>query len=146
MIQVNAQTEKNENIHFIKFKVYQGDFESGVPFAEMCISDIKNEKTYDCTITDFDGNAFFYINPNEYNPDSTYLKIRTLKGHTQNDYADPIKIPLNQIDILKDFDLENDLKMVVVDYKILNEKEHKKYRKKFRLILERNQTKVKDVK
>ena len=141
-----SQTENYENIYFMKFKVYQKEFNKGVPFAQICITDKKSDFIVNCISTDFDGYAFFHINPNKYNVDSTYLRIRILKGHTKSDFGKSINIPLNRISLLKDYDLENDIKITLTDYKILSEKEYKKHRKKYGLMPERQPTKAIDVK
>ena len=141
-----SQTENYENIYFIKFKVYQKKFNQGIPFAEICITDKKDDFIFNCITTDFDGYAFFYINPVKYNINSTYLRIKLLKGHTSSDFGKPINIPFNRISLLKDYNLENDIKITLTDYKILSEKEYKKHRKKYGLLPERQPTKAIDVK
>ena len=145
-IQSYSQIKEYENIHFLKFKIYQTEFDSGVPFAEICISDKNDDFIFNCIVTDFDGYAYFHINPNKYNIDSTYLRIRILQGHTNNDYGNPTKIPLNQIELLIVFKFDNDLRIALTDYKILNEKEYKKHRKKYGLMPDRKPTKAIDVK
>lgn len=134
-----------ENIYFLKFKVFQTELESGIPFVEICISDKNSEFIINCIETNFDGYAFFHINPNKYHVDSTYLRVRTLKGNN-NDYGKPFKIPLNEIDLLKEIKIENDLKIALTEYKILNKKEYNKHRKKYGLMPERQPTKAIDVK
>lgn len=140
-----SQTKKYENIYFINFKVYQKEFNKGVPFVEICITDKKDDYIFNCITTDLDGYAFFHINPNKYNIDSTYLRIRMLKGNTKNDYGKPIEIPLDRISLLKDYDLGNDLKITLTDYKILNEKEYEKHRKKYGFMPERQPIRAIDV-
>lgn len=140
-----SQTKKYENIYFIKFKVYQKEFNTGVPYAEICFKDKKDDYIFNCTTTDFDGYAFFHINPNKYNIDSTYLKIRILIGNAQNEYGKPIEIALNRISLLKDYTLENDLRITLSDYKILSEKEYEKHRKKYGLMPDRQLSKAVDV-
>ncbi|MCK9256412.1 MAG: hypothetical protein M0P36_11575, partial [Bacteroidales bacterium] len=49
-----SQTENYENIYFIKFKVYQKEFNKGVPFAEICITDKRDDYIFNCIATDFD--------------------------------------------------------------------------------------------
>ncbi len=144
-IQTYSQIEKFENIYFIKFKVYQKDFAAGVPFAEIGISDKKDDYIVNCATTDINGYAYFYINPNKYNIDSTFLRIRILKGNTHTDYGKPIIIPLNQIELLKDFNFENDLRIALTDYKVLSVKEYKKQKKKYGLMPERQPTKAANV-
>ncbi|MPN32438.1 hypothetical protein SDC9_179916 [bioreactor metagenome] len=141
-----SQTNKYENIYFIKFKVYQKEFNTGVPFAEVCITDKKDSYIFNCTSTDFDGYAFFHINPNKYNIDSTYLRIRILIGNAQNEYGKPIEITLNRISLLKDCTLENDIRITLYDYNILSEKEYERHRKKYGLMPERQPLKAVDVK
>jgi hypothetical protein len=131
-----------ENIYFLKFKVFKTNLESGIPFVEICFSDKNSEFIIDCIETDFDGYASFHINPNKYHVDSTYLRVRTLKGNN-NDYGKTIKIPLNQIELLKKIKIETDLKIALTEYKILNEKEYKTHRKKYRLFPDRGPAKVK---
>gem|GEM_PF-2226530 len=143
--QVFSQNKNYENVYFVKIKVYHKEFNQGVPFAEICITDKKDDFIFNCINTDFDGYAIFYINPNKYSIDSTYLRIRILKGYTNSDYEKPINIPLNRISILKDFNLGNDNKITLTDYKLLNEKEYRKYKKKYGLMPERQPKKAIDV-
>lgn len=144
-IQSYSQVKEYQNIHFLKFKIYQTEFDSGVPFAETCISDKNDDLVSNCIVTDFDGYAYFHINPNKYDIDLTYLKIRILQGYSNNDYGNPIIIPLNQIELLKAFKFDNDLRIILTDYEILNEKEYKEHRKKYGLMPDRKPTKAIDV-
>ncbi|NQU54444.1 MAG: hypothetical protein HQ522_18120 [Bacteroidetes bacterium] len=140
-----SQIKEYENTHFLKFKIYQTEFDMEVPFAEICISSNNDNYFINCNSTDFDGYTYFHINPNIYNIDSTVLRIRILQGNTINDYGKPIKIPLNQIELFKEFKFDHDLIIAVTEYKILSEKEYKKHRKKYGLMPPRQPSKAVDV-
>lgn len=140
-----AQTNNYERIYFIKFKLFQKEFNNGVPFAEICLTDKNDDFIINCNLTDIDGYAIFHINPNKYNIDSTYLTIRFLKENTKNEYGDPIKITLIQIELLEDYILDNDFRITLTDYKLLSEKEYNKHRKQYGLMPGRQPTKAIDV-
>ena len=141
-----SQTKKYENIYFIQLKVYEKEFTAGVPFAEICITDKKDDYIFNCINTDLDGYASLHINPNKFNIDSTYLRVRFVTGHAYYEKGKPIEISLNRISLWKDCTLENDLRITLSEFKILSEKEYKRHQKKFGLMPDREPSKAVDVK
>jgi hypothetical protein len=144
-IQSYSQENQGEFFQFLKFKIYQSDIDSGIPFVETCFS-VKIEDDYkNCIETDFDGYAQFFIQSSRYYIDSASLRIRSFTSGKNIDKVDKFEIPLNKIQLLKEFHFGNNYIITLIDCKKLSKKEYKKYIRKYGMLPSRNPIKAIDV-
>ncbi len=136
-IQVFSQNENSGHIRFFQFKLFENNFDSGIPFVEFCF--LENDSIIYGSYSDFDGYSNLYLNANENLIDSIYLRIRYLIGHQS--YSKPQIIPLRGIELLEEldidykidlgeFDVNKKISLILTEYRILKPRECKKYNRK----------------